>query len=51
MAHLDERCRACEMLQDCGGGCTMGRKDGDPYKTEITSVGHDILRAPNHEDR
>lgn len=51
MAHLDEQCKTCEMLQDCGGGCTMGRKDGDPYKTEVTSVGHDILRAPSREGR
>lgn len=51
MAHLDERCKACEMLQDCGGGCTMGRKDGDPYKTKEPSVGHDILRTPEYGDR
>lgn len=51
MAHLDERCKACEMLQDCGGGCTMGRLTGDPYRTDDTNVGHDILRAPDRDER
>ena len=33
-AHLDERCRACKMLSDCGGACTMARTTGDPYQNE-----------------
>jgi radical SAM protein with 4Fe4S-binding SPASM domain len=30
--HLDERCLACKMLNDCGGSCVMSRCSGDPYK-------------------
>ncbi len=30
-AHLDERCKACEMLKQCGGSCVMSRESGDPY--------------------
>lgn len=51
MKHLDERCKACEMLRDCGGGCTIGRIDGDPYKEDEPIVGHDILRAPKDDER
>lgn len=50
MKHLDERCKACEMLKDCGGGCTIGRIDGDPYKTTKPSKGHDILRTTEDEE-
>ena len=42
-AHLDERCKECSMLADCGGGCTMARTTGDPYKTEEPAKGHDYL--------
>lgn len=50
MKHLDERCKACEMLKDCGGGCTIGRIEGDPYKTDEPSKGHDILRLPEDKE-
>lgn len=43
MKHLDERCLACEMLQDCGGACVMARKGGDPYRTSEPEKGHDCL--------
>ena len=33
-AHLDERCRVCKMLEQCGGACVMARTDGDPYQNE-----------------
>lgn len=49
MKHLDERCLACRMLQDCGGGCTMSRKEGDPYKSEETKKGHDYLATQRIE--
>lgn len=51
MKHLDERCLACELLQDCGGGCTMARKEGDPYKTDTPVKGHDCLATQNREER
>lgn len=50
MKHLDERCLQCEMLQDCGGGCTMARREGDPYKCETPTKGHDYLATQNIED-
>jgi len=40
--HLDERCKACEMIDDCGGGCTLARQSGDPYnisKRPIDPIG------------
>mgnify|MGYP001852258884 FL=1 len=49
MKHLDERCLACEMLKDCGGGCTMARREGDPYKSDIPVKGHDCLATQNRE--
>lgn len=49
-AHLDEQCRACSMLADCGGGCTMARKSGDPYKQDVPEQGHDYLANRNCEE-
>ncbi len=41
--HLDEKCRKCEYLELCGGGCVIAAGNGDPYKTDIVTVGHDYL--------
>lgn len=47
--HLDEKCQRCEMLDDCGGACTMSRFYGDPYakknldKNGRPRTGHDVL--------
>lgn len=48
-AHLDEKCKECSMLADCGGGCIVGRVGGDPYKTPEPTKGHDYLAG--REDR
>ena len=37
-AHLDERCKACELLQKCGGSCVIARKSGDPYKEDVKPI-------------
>ena len=37
-AHLDEKCKACELLQQCGGSCVIARKSGDPYKEDIKPI-------------
>lgn len=29
--HLDEACKSCELLQECGGSCVLARESGDPY--------------------
>ncbi len=42
--HLDVRCKSCDLLAKCGGGCVLARLEGDPYKkTDITV---DFARAP-----
>ena len=50
--HLDDKCLKCELLEKCGGGCTIagGIGKGDPYEKfnpldPIASVikGHDYL--------
>ncbi|MCL2228768.1 MAG: radical SAM protein [Firmicutes bacterium] len=33
MHHLDEACKNCLLLKDCGGGCLHSNKLGDPFKT------------------
>ena len=33
--HLDEKCKACELLEKCGGSCAMARQSGDPYSAHI----------------
>ena len=33
--HLDEKCKACELLRKCGGSCAMARQSGDPYSNHI----------------
>lgn len=42
-AHLDEQCKKCSMLEECGGGCIVGRVGGDPYKNGKPTRGHDYL--------
>lgn len=37
-------------LADCGGGCTMARKSGDPYKQDVPEQGHDYLANRNCEE-
>jgi len=48
--HLDEKCKSCKMLADCGGSCTIARKEGDPYikdkKFEV-KIGRDYLALGN----
>ena len=41
--HLDEQCKNCKLLEECGGGCVLARKNGDPYKGTIIEKGHDYL--------
>ena len=41
--HLDEVCKNCKLLENCGGGCALARKTGDPYKYAETQRGHDYL--------
>lgn len=41
--HLDEQCKNCKLLKECGGGCALAREMGDPYKFEETEKGHDYL--------
>ena len=41
--HIDEKCKNCELLDDCGGGCALARMTGDPYKREEVEKGHDYL--------
>lgn len=41
--HLDEQCKNCKLLKECGGGCALARETGDPYKFEETEKGHDYL--------
>ena len=41
--HVDEICKKCPMFEDCGGGCVLARKTGDPYKNEIPEIGYDYL--------
>ena len=48
--HLDEQCRNCSLLDECGGGCVLARKTGDPYKLlEKIEKGHDYLAKRNDE--
>ena len=30
-SHLDKVCKSCDLLQQCGGACALGRPGGDPY--------------------
>ena len=43
--HLSEACSRCVNARECGGGCLMARKGGDPYKPngEISNDGNDYL--------
>jgi len=41
--HLDEQCKNCNLIEECGGACVLAREKGDPYKTEIPEKGHDYL--------
>lgn len=42
-AHIDEKCRKCKLLNECGGGCVLARVKGDPYKGKEIVKGHDYL--------
>ena len=42
-AHLDDKCKKYAILAECGGGCTIARKSGDPYKSAVTEKGYDYL--------
>lgn len=42
-AHLAEKCINCALLKECGGGCVLARKSGDPYKQENPEKGYDYL--------
>ena len=51
-AHLDEMCKKCKMLADCGGSCTMARPTGDPYQNmPMIEQGHDYLAGKNDDER
>lgn len=41
--HLDEECKRCKLLEECGGACVLARKTGDPYKYQEPEKGHDYL--------
>lgn len=41
--HLDEQCKKCKMLSECGGACVLARTTGDPYKSKPPEIGHDYL--------
>ena len=41
--HLDEKCKQCWVLDKCRGGCVIAAGNGDPYKTDCITVGHDYL--------
>lgn len=41
--HLDNKCKECGLLEQCGGACVLARKTGDPYIGEIPQKGHDYL--------
>lgn len=41
--HLDNNCKECGLLEQCGGACVLARKTGDPYIGEIPEKGHDYL--------
>jgi len=43
--HLDDKCLSCSLLEQCGGGCVLGRITGDPYKNNQITKGHDYLRT------
>ena len=46
--HLDEKCKNCKLLKECGGGCVLARTTGDPYKMNNPSKGHDYLSKRNN---
>ena len=46
--HLDEKCKNCKLLQECGGGCVLARTTGDPYKKDNPTKGHDYLAKRNN---
>jgi radical SAM protein with 4Fe4S-binding SPASM domain len=50
--YLDERCKACEMVAKCRGGCLMARSYGDPYKPGENGpiVGHDLLANQDNKE-
>lgn len=41
--YLDDKCKECTLIEECGGGCVLARKTGDPYKKEKIEIGHDYL--------
>jgi len=41
--HLAEKCKNCVLLEECGGGCVLARKSGDPYKENPPEKGYDYL--------
>ncbi len=41
--HLGEKCLRCNLLNECGGGCVLARKTGDPYKVKKIQKGYDYL--------
>lgn len=46
--HLDEKCKNCKLLTECGGGCVLARTTGDPYKMDNPTKGHDYLAKRNN---
>lgn len=46
--HLDDQCKKCALINECGGGCVLARKSGDPYKTDPPELGHDYLAKRNN---
>lgn len=46
--HLDEKCKSCKLLKECGGGCVLARNTGDPYKMNPPLKGHDYLAKRNN---
>ncbi len=51
-AHLNEACKQCKQVDECGGGCLMARDTGDPYRfgAENVTTGRDYLATTDYKD-
>lgn len=47
--YLDDICKKCKLLLECGGGCVLARTEGDPYKKMPPIKGHDYLAIRNNK--
>ena len=53
-AHLDEKCKECELLRECGGSCVISRNSGDPYsndENENASACNHLKSKPKFNDQ